>query len=195
VLSQNAVQTNALPARRRFTVDDYFRMVEVGILGEDDRVELVDGEVVSMNPISLRHMASVDRATRAFGQQVGVAAIVRVHGSVRLSLFNQPEPDLVLLKPREDFYAAAHAGPSDIMLIVEVADSSAAYDRLVKAELYARCDVLEYWLADLPADFITRFRAPVQGVYSIQEDFGRGVPLSPLLLPSCVVPSDELLGH
>lgn len=184
----------AVAARRRFTVDDYFRMVEAGILSEDDRVELIDGEVVAMSPIGLRHLASVDRATRVFIRQAGDAAIVRVQGSVRLDLFNQPEPDVVLLKPRSDFYASAHAGPEDILLVVEVADSSIAYDRSVKTELYARCGVLEYWLVDLTADLITVFSQPVRGAYMQRQQVGRGADLAPTQLPTCVIPSDELLG-
>ena len=125
-------------SRRRFTVYDYHRMGEAGILSPTDRVELIDGEIVTKMAIGPRHGASVDRATRALVTTVDTSAIVRVQGSVRLDLFNEPEPDIVLLRPQADFYASAHPGPADILLIVEVAESSIDYDRDIKARVYAR---------------------------------------------------------
>ena len=104
--------------RRRFTVHDYHRMGDAGILSPTDRVELIDGEIVSKMAIGPRHGACVDRANRALTTTVGDSAIVRVQGSVRLDLFNEPEPDIVLLRPREDFYASAHPGPADILLVI-----------------------------------------------------------------------------
>jgi len=130
-------------SRRRFTADDYQRMGQAGILRAEDRVELIDGEIVAMTPIGPRHCASVDRATRAFVLKAGDSAIVRVQGSVRLDVFTEPQPDLVLLRPRADFYASQHPGPADILLIVEVAESSIDYDRDVKAGIYARAGVHE----------------------------------------------------
>ena len=100
--------------RKRFTVDEYQRMGQVGILTEDDRVELIDGEIVAMTPIGTRHNASVARANRALVRTVGDDAIVLPEGSVRLDLFSEPQPDLVLLRPRADFDASQHAGPGDI---------------------------------------------------------------------------------
>jgi Uma2 family endonuclease len=135
--------------RRRFTADDYQRMGSAGILSEDDRVELIDGEIVAMTPIGPRHNAAVNRATRAMVLAVGNKAIVQVQGSVRLDLYHEPQPDLVLLRPRADDYASQLPGPSDILLIVEVADSSSDYDREVKSRVYAKAGIGEYWLADL----------------------------------------------
>jgi hypothetical protein len=109
--------------RRRFTIDDCQRMEDAGILRAEDRVELIDGEFVTMMAIGPRHHASVDRATRAFVTKVGESAIVRVQGAVVLDLYNAPEPDHVLLRPRADFYASRNAGPADIHLIIEVAES------------------------------------------------------------------------
>src|SRR5262245_4397737 len=114
--------------RKRFTADDYQRMGQSGILRREDHVELIDGETIAMTPIGPRHCASVDRANRAFVTKTGEAAIVRVQGSVRLNFYTEPEPDLVLLRPRSDFYASQHPGPADILLIVDVAESSIDYD-------------------------------------------------------------------
>src|SRR5688572_3230119 len=110
---------------RRFTADEYQRMGETGILSPGDRVELIDGDVLAMTPIVPRHAASVDRANRAFVRSLsGDEAIVRVQSPIRLSLYTEPEPDISLLRPRADFYASAHPGPADVLLVVEVADSS-----------------------------------------------------------------------
>ena len=110
-------------SRKRFRADEYQRMGQVGILSEDDRVELIDGEVVAMTPIGARHAACVDSVTRAMVIAAGDTAIVRVQSPVRLNLFTEPEPDVVLLRPRADFYAPRHPGPADVLLIVEIADS------------------------------------------------------------------------
>jgi Uma2 family endonuclease len=168
-------------------------MGQVGILCEDDRVELIDGVVVAKMPIGPRHNACVSSGTRALVRAAGDAAIVLPQGSVRLGLFNEPEPDLVLLRPRDDFYASRHAGPEDILLIVEIAESSIEYDRDVKARLYAEFGVPEYWLADLTGDLVRRYATPEQGLYHTVEQHRRGESLAPALLPSCVIAADALL--
>jgi Uma2 family endonuclease len=179
--------------RRRFTVDDYQRMEEAGILRAEDRVELVDGEFVRMMAIGPRHHASVDRANRAFVTKLGESAIVRVQGAVRLDLYNAPEPDLVLLRPRSDFYATRHAGPADVLLILEVAESSIEYDRTVKALLYARADVPEYWVVDLNERILYCYLSPHRAGYRNVREYARGQLLAPQLLPDCVVATSELL--
>ena len=180
--------------RRRFTADEYQRMGTAGILSEDDRIELIEGEIVAMSPIGPRHMAAVDRANRTLVMQAGDGAIVRVQGSVRLNLFTEPEPDLVLLRPRKDFYAWAHPGPDDILLIIEIADSSLKYDRDVKGPLYARLRVHEYWLADLNEERLSCYSAPQGIVYQQVEHYGRGRTVAPQLLPECSIAVDDLLA-
>jgi Uma2 family endonuclease len=179
--------------RRRFTIDDCQRMEDAGILRAEDRVELIDGEFVTMMAIGPRHHASVDRATRAFVTKVGESAIVRVQGAVVLDLYNAPEPDLVLLRPRADFYASRYAGPADILLIIEVAESSIDYDREVKAPLYARSNVHEYWLVDLNEHVLHRYLSPERDRYRTVRQYGRGQSLAPELLPDCVISTSELL--
>ncbi len=121
-------------------------MAAAGILSERDRVELIDGEILAMTPIGPRHNASIGRATRALVTAAGDQAIVLVQGSIRLDRFHEPEPDFALLRPQPDFYASAHAGPGDVLLVVEIAESSLQYDRDVKAGVYADAGVPEYWL-------------------------------------------------
>jgi Uma2 family endonuclease len=142
--------------KKRFTADEYQRMGQAGILSEGDRVELIAGEVLAMTPIGPRHNACVSSATHALVRAVGDDAIILPQGSVRLDLYNEPEPDLVLLRPRADFYASRHAGPKDILLIIEIADSSVEYDRDLKAVIYAESQIPEYWLADLTANVVSR---------------------------------------
>ena len=184
----------AVTERRRFTADEYQRMGQVGILSAKDRVELIDGEVVAMSPIGPPHSAHVDRANRAFVLKAGDDAIVRVQGAVRLDLFNEPQPDVVLLRPRPDFYESAHPGPADILLVVEVADSSLDFDRSVKMRLYARMGVPDFWLVDVKAHELTRFNDPAPDGYRAQQRDGRGRLVAPVLLPACVVSTDDLLG-
>jgi Uma2 family endonuclease len=181
-------------SKRRFTADDYQRMGQVGILLPEDHVELIDGEVVTMSPIGPRHCAAVDRATRAFVIGAGEAAIVRIQGSVRLDFYTEPEPDVVLLRPRADFYATAHPGAPDILLIVEVAESSIDYDREVKASVYARAGVHEYWIADLNENWVRCYSEPADGLYRTVRTLSRAESLAPLLLPACTVSSNDLLA-
>jgi Uma2 family endonuclease len=181
--------------RRRFTADDYQRMGQAGILRAEDRVELIDGEIVTMTPIGSRHCASVDRATRAFVMKAGDSAIVRVQGSVRLDFYTEPEPDLVLLRPRADFYSSAHPGAADILLIAEIAETSIDYDRDVKSRVYARSGVQEYWLADLNENVLTACSVPDGSTYRNVRRHTRGQSLAPQLLPECVVSTEDLLSE
>jgi Uma2 family endonuclease len=167
----------------------------VGILAPEDRVELMDGEIVVMTPIGPRHGACVARATRELVRAAGDAAIVLPQGSVRLDLYYEPQPDLALLRPRGDFYASRHAGPPDILLIVEIADSSLDYDRDVKARVYAAAGIPEYWLADLRANVVWRYRSPDRDQYRDVEPFRRGQSIAVERLPACIIPVDALLAE
>jgi Uma2 family endonuclease len=180
--------------RRRFTADEYQRMGEVGILSENDRVELIEGDVVVKMTIGSRHNACVDRTTRAMVIGAGDDAIVRVQGSFRLDLFSEPEPDLVLLRPQTDFYATRLPGPADVLLVVEIADTSRDYDRDVKARIYAEGGIREYWLADLVDNVLVCYADPEGGGYHTIRRYRRGQSVAPQLLASCVIPADVLLA-
>ena len=180
-------------SNRRLTADEYQRMGQVGILSEDDRVELIDGELVAMTPIGPRHNACVNRTLLAMVRSVGDNAIVQAQGSVRLDLYHEPQPDLVLLRPRADFYASRHAGPDDILLIVEIAQSSIEYDRDVKARVYAELGIQEYWLADLNANLVSGYSAPKGGSFRRLEQYHRGQSIAPHMLPECAIAVDVLL--
>lgn len=179
---------------RPFTVDEYYRMAEAGILHEDDRVELIRGAIVEMSPIGSRHAARVDRLSTEFHTRLISRAIVRVQGPVRLSPNSEPEPDILLLRPRSDFYAAAHPGPADVLLLVEVADTSLEYDRGEKLALYAEAGIPEVWIVDLAHEVVEVFRQPDAGSYRRQDVFGRGASLAPEAFPDAVISVDAILG-
>ncbi|MGD9904976.1 MAG: Uma2 family endonuclease [Vicinamibacterales bacterium] len=181
--------------RHRFTADEYQQMGRAGILRPDVRVELIDGDVVTRMTIGPRHNAAVNRLNRLLMRLAGDAAIVQVQGSVRLDLYSEPEPDVVLLRPRDDDYASALPGPADILLVVEAADSSLEYDRIAKAALYARCGVAEYWLIDVVAEVVTRFREPVDGQYRRVEAVPAGMPFAPERLPACRLTAADIFGR
>jgi Uma2 family endonuclease len=174
---------NPWVTRRPITVADYHRMGEVGILGERDRVELIEGELVAMSPIGSYHHGTVNQLTHALVHAVGERAIVSVQGPVRLDDFSEPEPDFALLKPRPDFYRDAHAQPADVLLLIEVADTSLNYDRVVKRALYARHAVPEFWIVDLTSGEVEVCREPKAGGYAAVERVGRDGELEPELLP------------
>jgi Uma2 family endonuclease len=148
----------AVLQRHRITVDQYYRMGEAGVFAPDARVELIDGEVVDMAPIGTRHASAVKRLNAALSAAAQGRAIVAVQDPLRLSNDSEPEPDLMLLQPRADFYADAHPGPSDVLLLIEIADSSLEYDRSIKVPLYARHGVAEVWLIDLDNKLVRFFR-------------------------------------
>ena len=181
-------------SRRRFTADEYQAMGRAGILRDDDRVELIDGEVLAMSPVGSPHNGSVNRLNRLFTRLLGDEAIVQVQGSVRLDPHSEPQPDLVLLRPRDDFYGAAAAGPADILLAIEVAQSSLAYDRGLKASLYARRGVVEYWIVDLNGAAVIRHTDPHDGRYRHVATVPPGQPFAPALLPGCTVTTRDILG-
>jgi Uma2 family endonuclease len=180
-------------SRRRFTLDDYERMDRAGIFLTGGRVELIDGEFITKMTAGPRHHASVDRATRAFVMKAGESAIVRVQGAVVLNLFNAPEPDLLLLRPHADFYASRQAAPPDALLAIEVSETSIDFDREVKAPLYARSGVPEYWVVDLNENVLLRYSSPRGGAYQSLQRHQRGEILAPQLLPECVVSTDDLI--
>lgn len=177
--------------RRGFTVEEYHRMGQAGILSEDERVELIEGEIVEMAPIGSRHQACVDRTNRWFSQRVGERALVRVQGPIRLEERSEPQPDLALLRPRPDFYAEAHPGPEDVFLVVEVAETSPDVDREVKVPLYARAGVPEVWLVDLGGECIEIYRNPTARGY---QEVRRGERLAPHALADLDLAVADVLG-
>ncbi len=166
-------------------------MAEAGILSEDDRVELIDGEIVEMTAIGSRHAECVGRLTELFFHLAANRARVRGQNPVRVGPYSEPEPDLALVRPRS--YVAAHPESEDILLTVEVADTTADTDGEIKYPLYARAGILETWLVDLQEGFIEVCRKPSAGGYREIRQHGPGEQISPEALPDCRVSVDDVL--
>jgi Uma2 family endonuclease len=146
--------------RRRFTRAEYYRMAEVGILGRHDRVELIKGEIVEMSPIGRRHHAFVTNLAQLLILRLGGRARVSVQGPVALADDTEPQPDLTVLRDREPRYKHREAWAEDVLLLIEVADTSLAYDRTIKLRLYAEAGISEYWIVDCTTEAVEIFRNP-----------------------------------
>lgn len=181
-------------ARRRFSVKEYYRMGEAGILSDGERVELIDGEIVMMTPIGPPHSATVDRLTRLWTSRLGDRVIVRVQNPVRFSPDSELQPDLALLQPRPDFYIKSHPEAADVYLLIEVSDTTVDTDRRVKIPLYAKAGISEVWLVDLPADRVEVYRQPAPGGYRDVQIYTRGPAFEPVAFPDLRLTVADLLG-
>ena len=184
----------ASPARKLFTVDEYYAMADAGILTEGERVELIDGEVIVMSPIGNEHASSVDVAAHFLRPMAPGQAIIRIQSHVRLDERNQPEPDILLLKWRDDFYRHRAPAAEDVLLLIEVSHTSLAYDRGVKLALYARFLVPEVWLANIPARVIEAYTEPVDGEYTVARVYRPGETVSPTAFPDIALPVSQIIG-
>ena len=181
------------PQKRKFTVAEYYRMGDVGILGPDERVELIEGEIIVMAPIGSRHANRVDRFNDVFGQYARDRFFVRVQNPIHLDDGSEPQPDVSLLRRREEGYEDAHPTPEDVLLVIEVADSSLEYDRQTKAHIYGRAGIPETWVKNIPEDCIERFTEPGSDGYAQHSVHRRGETLTPTRLPDVEVAVDDLL--
>jgi Uma2 family endonuclease len=180
--------------RRRFTVEEYHQMGEVGILREEERVELIEGEIVQMNPIGSRHMRCVNELNWLLGQQIRDRGLrVSVQNPIRLNGGLEPQPDLAVLRAGD--YADSLPGPEDVLLAIEVSDTTLGYDRNVKLPLYARAGIREAWIADLPNEAIERYTDPSEDGYRHMERVGRGRSLTSEALPDLTLYTDTVLGE
>jgi Uma2 family endonuclease len=180
------------PSRHVFDVDEWDRLGLLGFFGEDDRVQLIDGEIIDMSPMGTRHAACVNRLNMLLARQVGDDAIVQIQCPVRLSRRSEPEPDVAVLRSRADFYSGAKPGPSDVLLVVEVADTSLGFDLGAKASLYSAASLAEYWVVDLAAEAVHVLTDPGPDGYASRVTVGQGGTLAPLLLPLQVAVSSVL---
>lgn len=169
--------------KHRFSVGDYHRMGEAGVLGEDDRVELIEGEIIDMAPIGSRHAGTVRMLAERMSSLIGDRAMLSAQSPVVLSERSEPEPDLALLRRRSDFYRASHPRAADTLLLVEVADTTLRFDLELKVALYARSGVPEVWVVDLENDVLHVFRSPGPGGYAEHLDLSGPAILSPERLP------------
>jgi Uma2 family endonuclease len=180
--------------RLRFSVDEYHRMASAGILGEDDRVELIDGEIVVMSPVGAHHSGTVNKLNRSLSRALGDKAVIGVQNPIRLTDDTEPEPDIAVLRPRADFYTESLPAPAEILLVIEVADTSLLADRMVKIPRYARAGIREAWLVDLENERIERHSGPEPGGYRDVATIARGQALASTAVRGLVLVADEILG-
>jgi hypothetical protein len=184
------------PTLYRFSVSDYHRMGEAGVLGPDLNVELLNGHIYEMSPIGSQHAACVRRLTRVFSAHVHPKqALVSVQNPIVLPPDSEPEPDVSLLKPRDDNYASRHPRPDEVLLAVEVADSSLPFDQEVKVPLYAQAGIPEVWVVALDEDRIHAYQMPKSGSYRERATYDRGDEIAlPSVLDAPAVAVDAVLG-
>jgi Uma2 family endonuclease len=200
-MSSSFQAADALPVgpapfvRRRFTVDEFERMAETGILTPGDHVELIDGEIIAMNPIGVPHAACLSRTETIIRRLLDPAEyLVRGQSPVRLAADSAPQPDLAVVTRRADFYSQAHPSPTDIHLLIEIADSSVNYDLRIKTSIYARSAIAEYWIVDLVHDVIEVRRGPVGGEYTEVSTLRRGDIVTSSIPALSGIVADDLLG-
>ena len=180
--------------RKLFTTDEYYRMAEVGILTPDDRVELIEGEIIRMSPIGTRHAACVNRGAELFMLKFHGKATVTVQNPAHLNQYNEPQPDILLLKHREDYYASKHPSPEDTLLLLEVSDTTLGFDLNVKIPIYGATGIPEVWIADLRKNIIRVFSNPEAGQYQTELTFSGDDTLSVLAFPNVVFKATDFIG-
>lgn len=179
--------------RRRFTVDEYYKLAEAGILAPDERVELLAGEIITMGPIGSKHAGSVTRFAEELSLRLGRRVTVRVQNPVRLSTGEEPEPDIAVLHRKDDGYASGHPGPEDVILLIEVADSSVGFDRDHKLPMYALHGIPEVWLGDINARTVEVYDQPMAAGYARVRVFDAGETLSPGAVPDLEIPVSDVM--
>ena len=170
-------------AKHHFTVSEYERMGETGIFAPDARLELIEGQIIEMSPTGSRHAACVKLLSRILNRMVGDEIIVSTQDPIRLSDFSEPQPDVSLLKYRADFYRSAHPRPEDVLLVIEVAETTVQFDRRVKMPLYARAGIAEALLFNLPEDQVEYFARPEMGAYQDDNILSRGEKFESTIVP------------
>jgi Uma2 family endonuclease len=180
--------------RKRFTVTNFQQMVDAGILQEDDRCELLNGEIVNMSPIGRRHASKVNRLAQLFHEIARGTLIVSTQNPIELGPFSQPEPDIGLLRWQDDFYESGHPKAEDVYLLIEVADSTLETDRNIKLPLYAQTGIVEVWIVNLQDNVIEVYRQPIGAKYTVTQIFTSGQTLTIEALPEISIEVNHILG-
>lgn len=181
-------------ARKLFTTDDVLKMAEAGLFGPEERIELIDGEIIEMSPVGNWHVNCVNRATAFFTEAFGRSAIVSIQNALHLNIHNMPQPDVVVFKPRADFYGSGSPTPADVLFLVEVSDSTLRRDRNIKLPRFATSGIPEVWIEDLKHDLVLVYRDPEGSQYRTQLTFRHGDSISPLAFPNSIFHVDDLIG-
>lgn len=180
--------------RYPITTDLYHQMIEKGILTEDDKIELLEGDLIKMSAVGPRHAACVERLSDYLRDELGKAVSLRHQNPVELSNYSEPEPDIAIIKRRKDYYIQAHPQPHDVLLLVEVADSTLKKDRGIKLAAYAKAGIIEYWIVNLADDLIEVYTNPSGNTYQNVRLVRHDETLALQALPAITLLSDEVLG-
>ena len=179
--------------QRLFTVEEYHRLAEVGVLHEDDRVELLNGIIINMMPIGPFHGSSVKRLTHVFESANNGRWITSAQDPIQIGEHSAPQPDLALLHLREDYYLENHPGPQDVYLLIEVSDSTLLVDREEKLPIYARAGIAEVWIVNLPERVVEVYSSPTNGAYVDCRRVRAGDALAPFAFPDAAIDTAALL--
>ncbi len=169
--------------RKKFTLADFEQMVETGIIKDEDRVELIEGEIIDMGKIGSKHAAYTDRLNDLLRDKLGKKILIRVQNPVKLNVYSQPQPDIALVKRREDYYEKEHPQPKDIFLLIEVSDSTLETDREIKIPLYAKHGILETWIINCNNQSLEVYRHPTPNNYQQKLTLFSGEKISCLSFP------------
>ena len=181
------------PTRRRFTVAEYYAMADAGVFHPEERVELLDGDVIVMPPINDWHAARVDRFTNTLPPELQGRAVVRVQNPLRLDDGSELQPDVMLLKWRDDYYGSGHPRPADVLLLIEVSDSSLSFDRNQKLPRYAAVGIPEVWIVNRPGRRIEAYADPVGDEYATVRYYGPGETIAPLAFSDIMLEVDRII--
>lgn len=180
--------------KKLFTVDEYHRLWDAGILPEEKRFELIRGEIYEMPPAKPPHSGRVIRLTHLFTSRLGESVCVSIQNPSSIDDYSEPMPDVSLLKPRPDFYAGSHPLPTDVLLLVEISHTTLRFDTKIKAALYGEAGIAEYWVLNIPANVVEVRTEPVNGRYTKLQTFKQGESISPRAFPGITFQVEEILG-
>ncbi len=181
--------------RHRFTVQSYNQMHQTGILTEAERVELIDGEVREMSPIDPIHAATVNRLNHQLGDKTSGKVIISVQNPIRLDAYNEPQPDLAVLRWDDDFYEQRHPMPQDVLIAIEVANTSLVYDRKEKLPRYAAANIPEVWLINIGRKTVEQYTKPTDGQYTNMHVVGPGQQLTAQVINELQIAVDQIFGR
>lgn len=181
-------------APKRFRVEDFRKMTEVGILPEESGWEVIDGYLIDKMTIGSNHAGTVNKLNRALVILLGKEAVVAIQNPVHIDEYNEPEPDIALLKPREDFYTESLPAPGDVLLLIEISDSTVEYDRDIKKLLYAEAGIAEFWLVNLKENTIECYSSPKNGNYRLAQIFESGETVQSKMIDDLTLKVEEILA-
>ncbi|MBW4473698.1 MAG: Uma2 family endonuclease [Stenomitos rutilans HA7619-LM2] len=187
------MDTDTAIALRRLSVHDYYRMAESGIFQSDERVELLEGQIIQMAAKGTAHRAAVTRIQRLFDQRLGDRVLICLQDPVQLNDYSEPEPDIAILVPDPLDYEEHHPTASEVYLLIEVSDATLKFDREVKAPPYARAGIAEYWVLDVNARKLHVYRVPSADGYQSEAILSEALTIAPLAFPECVITVGEML--